>query len=239
MSRCFPYPPPWYVKNGIRNEALIESIKIKREEEKAKKERKKEKKEKKERDKSRDSGEAESKKHGHKERHIDERRKEDKKLGDHQKKRENEMECFKKSTLTEEHGQSVGPQNSSDSTLNSSKRQKLSRLLTVSKILEALSRPDCLLKGIKILKNYPARNSLALPQETLIRPLINGCMSMLLDQTKNRKNNLVRLSILNARSKLSSSAKKKLAPLLAHQKFLLIMPRRQRRQTCVPVALQN
>ncbi|KAK8323233.1 hypothetical protein V6Z11_A12G224100 [Gossypium hirsutum] len=36
------------------------------------------------------------------------------------------MECFKKSTLIEEHGQTVGPQNSSDSTLNSNKRQKLS-----------------------------------------------------------------------------------------------------------------
>ncbi|MBA0608225.1 hypothetical protein Golax_019052, partial [Gossypium laxum] len=133
MSRCFPYPPPGYVKNGIRDEALIESIKIKREEEKAKKERKKEKKEKKEkkrekkeRDKSRDSGEAESKKHGHKKRHKDERSKEDQKGGDRQKKRENEVECFEKSTLTEEHGQAVGPQNSSDSTLNSSKRQKLS-----------------------------------------------------------------------------------------------------------------
>ncbi|PPR99793.1 hypothetical protein GOBAR_AA20848 [Gossypium barbadense] len=133
MSRCFPYPPPGYVKNGIRDEALIESIKIKREEEKAKKERKKEKKEKKEkkrekkeRDKSRDSGEAESKKRGHKKRHKDERSKEDQKGGDRQKKRENEVECFEKSTLTEEHGQAVVPQNSSDSTLNSSKRQKLS-----------------------------------------------------------------------------------------------------------------
>ncbi|TYH38896.1 hypothetical protein ES332_D12G142500v1 [Gossypium tomentosum] len=113
MSRCFPYPPPGYIK-------------INREEEKDKKERKKEKKEKKERDKSRDSGEAESKKHGHKKRHIDERSKEDKKGGDRQKKRENEVECFEKSTLTEEHGQAVGPHYSSDSTLNSSKRQKLS-----------------------------------------------------------------------------------------------------------------
>lgn len=28
MSRCFPYPPPGYVRNGIRDEALIESIKV-------------------------------------------------------------------------------------------------------------------------------------------------------------------------------------------------------------------
>ncbi|KAJ0040364.1 hypothetical protein Pint_28499 [Pistacia integerrima] len=27
MSRCFPYPPPGYVKNGIRDEALIKSVK--------------------------------------------------------------------------------------------------------------------------------------------------------------------------------------------------------------------
>ncbi|KAK8673299.1 hypothetical protein V6N13_111645 [Hibiscus sabdariffa] len=130
MSRCFPFPPPGYVKNGIRDEALIESIKIKREEEKAKKERKKEKKEKKrekkERDKARDSGETETKKHGHKKRHKDERSQEGQKGGDRQKSKQNEVECFEKSTLTEEHGHAVGPQNSSDSTLNSSKKQKLS-----------------------------------------------------------------------------------------------------------------
>ncbi|XP_022751485.1 stress response protein nst1-like [Durio zibethinus] len=131
MSRCYPYPPPGYVKNGIRDEALIESIKIQREEEKARKERKKEKRdrkekerEKKERDKARDSGEIQSKKHGRK-RHKDERSQEDKK-GDHQKRRENEADSFEKSTITEEHGQAVGSQNSSDSTLNSNKRQKLS-----------------------------------------------------------------------------------------------------------------
>ncbi|XP_039069682.1 UPF0329 protein ECU05_1680/ECU11_0050-like [Hibiscus syriacus] len=113
MSRCFPFPPPGYVKNGIRDEALIESIKLKREEEKAKKERKKEKKdkkrEKKEIDKARNSGETESKKHGHKKRHKDERSQEGKKGGDCQKRRQNEVECFEKSTLTEEHGQAVDP----------------------------------------------------------------------------------------------------------------------------------
>ncbi|MFQ6637143.1 hypothetical protein Gotur_012594 [Gossypium turneri] len=70
----------------------------------------------------------------------------------------------------------------------------------MGKILEALSRFPCLPKGIKILKCYPARNGLALPQETLMRILFDGCMSMLLDQAKNWKNNLVRLPILNARS---------------------------------------
>ncbi|XWS45574.1 hypothetical protein CRYUN_Cryun15aG0148300 [Craigia yunnanensis] len=132
MSRCYPYPPLGYVKNGIRDEALIESIKIQREE-KTKKERKKEKRdkkekkqEKKERDKALDNGEIESKKHGSKRRHKDERSQEDQKGGNHQKRRENEAESFEKSTITEEHGQAVGPQNSSDSTLNSNKKQKLS-----------------------------------------------------------------------------------------------------------------
>ncbi|XVF62212.1 hypothetical protein PTKIN_Ptkin08bG0199300 [Pterospermum kingtungense] len=139
MSRCYPYPPPGYVKNGIRDEALIESIKVQREEEKAKKDRKKEprgkkeprekkekKREKKERDKARDNGEIESKKHGHKRRRKDERDQQDQNGGDHRKKRKNEVEAFEKSTLTEEHGHAAGPQNSSDSTLNSDKRQKLS-----------------------------------------------------------------------------------------------------------------
>lgn len=132
MSRCYPYPPPGYIKNGIRGKALIESIKIQREEEKAKKERKKEKREKKEkkrekkeRDKVRDSGKIGSKEHGHNKRHKDERSQEDQKGGDHQKRRENEAESFENSSLTEEHGQAVGSQNSSDSTLNSNKRQKL------------------------------------------------------------------------------------------------------------------
>ncbi|XP_022740691.1 uncharacterized protein LOC111292527 [Durio zibethinus] len=132
MSRCYPFPPPGYVKNGIRDEALIESIKIQREEKKAKKERKKEKREKKEkkrekkdRDNVRDNGQIESKKQGHKKRHKDERSQDDKKGGDHHKRRDNEVESFEKSTLTEEHGHAVGPQNSSDSTLNSNEIQKI------------------------------------------------------------------------------------------------------------------
>ncbi|XP_031276743.1 glutamic acid-rich protein-like [Pistacia vera] len=119
MSRCFPYPPPGYVKNGIRDEALIESIKgtmeeelkkscdlkLQREGEKAKKkrkERKKEKKlEKKEKEKVQGSEAVESKKHRHKKRHKDDRNQEDQKEGGLQKKTENELE---KSILTEEHG---------------------------------------------------------------------------------------------------------------------------------------
>ncbi|GKU90133.1 hypothetical protein SLEP1_g4173 [Rubroshorea leprosula] len=28
MSRCFPYPPPGYVRRGVHSAALIESIKV-------------------------------------------------------------------------------------------------------------------------------------------------------------------------------------------------------------------
>ncbi|XP_024032797.1 splicing regulatory glutamine/lysine-rich protein 1 [Morus notabilis] len=124
MSRCFPYPPPGYEKNGIRDEALVESIKkLQREGEKAKKERNKEKKwEKKEKDKARENGEAGKEKQSHKKRHREEDQ-ESKKGRDHDKKRKLETENLERSNLTEEHGQPVGSQNSSDSTVNSNKRR--------------------------------------------------------------------------------------------------------------------
>ncbi|TXG59828.1 hypothetical protein EZV62_014401 [Acer yangbiense] len=131
MSRCLQYPPPGYVRNGIRDEALIESIKLQREGEKAKKEGKKDKKrekkqkDKKEKEKSRGNGEVESKQHRHKKRHRDERSQENEKGRDPQNKTKNEKEQLENSGLTEEHGHPVGSQNSSDSTLNSQKRQKL------------------------------------------------------------------------------------------------------------------
>lgn len=99
--------------------------KLQREGEKAKKDKKKEtKREKKEKDKARESGEVGKEKHGHKKRHKDERHQEGKKERDHDKKRKLETENLEKSNLTEEHGQPVGSQNSSDSTLNSNKRHK-------------------------------------------------------------------------------------------------------------------
>ncbi|KAI3734396.1 hypothetical protein L6452_13864 [Arctium lappa] len=57
MSRCFPYPPPGYSRNGATYEALIESIKLQKETDKAKAERKKQKrakKDKKEKEKRKD-----------------------------------------------------------------------------------------------------------------------------------------------------------------------------------------
>ncbi|XP_027331216.1 protein FAM133-like [Abrus precatorius] len=50
MSRCFPFPPPGYMRNGARSEALIEPIKLQKEIEMARKDKreKKDRKEKKE-----------------------------------------------------------------------------------------------------------------------------------------------------------------------------------------------
>ncbi|KAK6282886.1 hypothetical protein POUND7_016711 [Theobroma cacao] len=43
MSRCLPFPPPEYVRNGVSGEALLELIKVQRERVKAEGEKKKEK----------------------------------------------------------------------------------------------------------------------------------------------------------------------------------------------------
>ncbi|KAF8012681.1 hypothetical protein BT93_I0747 [Corymbia citriodora subsp. variegata] len=123
MSRCFPYPPPGYARNGVRDEALIESIK--REVEKAKKERKKERKrEKKEKKAVLENGGSKDKKNSHKRRNEDERTQDDQKAGDHRKKRKHDTEHLEKSNLTEEHGKPVNSLNSTDSTMNCSKKQK-------------------------------------------------------------------------------------------------------------------
>ncbi|XP_056859606.1 uncharacterized protein LOC108842265 isoform X1 [Raphanus sativus] len=124
MSRCFPFPPPGYVLNGIRDEALIESIK--KAEEKAKKEHrrkerkkeKKDKKEKKEKKRKERGGEGESEKHSHKRRRKEEVAKDGKNI-------ESENGCFEKSSLTVERDllQSTS-QNSCDSTLNSNELPK-------------------------------------------------------------------------------------------------------------------
>ncbi|KAL0726096.1 hypothetical protein Bca4012_022189 [Brassica carinata] len=135
MSRCFPFPPPGYVLNGCRDEALIESIK--KAEEKAKKEqrrkdRKREKKDKKDDNKKKDKkdkkrkererGEGESEKHSHKRRRKQE---EVAKNGKNNQKFESENGCLEKSSLTVERDlfQSTS-QNSCDSTLNSNELPK-------------------------------------------------------------------------------------------------------------------
>ncbi|KAK9286010.1 hypothetical protein L1049_025213 [Liquidambar formosana] len=145
MSRCFPFPPPGYERARPFDEALIESIKIdngqiflacglemcftapERRGEGQERGRKEKNREKKEKEKGRKNGEIENKKHRHKRKHKDERSQEDQKGGDLQKRRENETEQFERSSLTEEYGRPVSSQNlcdSTDSTLNSNKRQK-------------------------------------------------------------------------------------------------------------------
>ncbi|KAH7566243.1 hypothetical protein JRO89_XS08G0123700 [Xanthoceras sorbifolium] len=90
------------------------------------KKREKKEKEKKEKDKSRGNGKVESKQLHHKKRHKDKRSQENKKRRHLQNKTKNEKEQLENSGLTKEHGHAVGSQNSSDSTLNSQKRLKLS-----------------------------------------------------------------------------------------------------------------
>lgn len=123
LLACFEYS---YLSNSQIDGCSCD-LKLQREGQKAKKEKKKEKKrEKREKGKTRGGGDIESKKHSHKKRRKDERSKEDQKGGELQKRTENEIEQIEKSSLTEERGHPVGSQASSDSTLNSNKRQKLS-----------------------------------------------------------------------------------------------------------------
>ncbi|KAL4575468.1 hypothetical protein LXL04_022312 [Taraxacum kok-saghyz] len=126
MSRCFPYPPPGYSRNGATYEALIESIKLQKENDKAKAERKKEKRAKKEKkekkEKRKDSTksklQAESQQDSHKQLQSSATIK---------KKQDPAIEQVERSDLTEEHGQPVDshkPSYSSDSTQNSNKRKR-------------------------------------------------------------------------------------------------------------------
>ncbi|KAL3505419.1 hypothetical protein ACH5RR_035260 [Cinchona calisaya] len=126
MSRCFPYPPPGYTLSKASNEALIESIKLQKEREKAKAERKKEKKrEKKEKKKAKEE-KAKQTKAGHFDHDV---------YGGEswvnagvlQKETKDDTEQLERSSITEEHEQPVCLQNlsySSDSTQNSSKRKR-------------------------------------------------------------------------------------------------------------------
>ncbi|KAM7521237.1 hypothetical protein LguiB_020199 [Lonicera macranthoides] len=129
MSRCFPYPPPGY----SNNDALIESIKLQREREKAKAERKKEKKEKKREKKERRERKEKEKLNSNTTVSHDEPAKKLGKswgyleAGHKSKSRIDSTEQLERSGLTEEHGQPIrshNPSNSSDSTQNSNKRKR-------------------------------------------------------------------------------------------------------------------
>ncbi|XP_038703429.1 uncharacterized protein LOC119999762 isoform X2 [Tripterygium wilfordii] len=136
MSRCFPYPPPGYVRSDSRGVALIESIKLKRENEKAKSELTKEKKrqrqqrkkEKKERKKAKFfdiSDDAVKKLSGEKLCQV-EKSGYDLHGGCILKGKNEEAEQLERSSLTEEHGMPVSPQSVgylSDGTQSSKKRK--------------------------------------------------------------------------------------------------------------------
>ncbi|KAK6922559.1 hypothetical protein RJ641_010863, partial [Dillenia turbinata] len=110
--------------SGIKSDSG--NLQLQKEAEKAKKERRKERKKEKREEKKRRRDE-ENKKHGHEKGYKHERSHVDHKEGDLQKRKENETEQLEKSTLTEEHGQAFGSENlcnSTESTLNSDKRQK-------------------------------------------------------------------------------------------------------------------
>ncbi|CAH1431032.1 unnamed protein product [Lactuca virosa] len=128
MSRCFPYPPPGYSRNGATYEALIESIKLQKENDKSKSERKKEKrakKEKKEKKEKRKDSEKSKLQKNPNESQQDSHSKQFPPLNI--KRKEPAIEQLEKSDLTEEHGQPVDshkPSYSSDSTQNSNKRKR-------------------------------------------------------------------------------------------------------------------
>ncbi|XP_019152787.1 PREDICTED: myb-like protein X isoform X3 [Ipomoea nil] len=135
MSRCFPYPPPGYtVRRSNEEAALIESIKLQKEREKAKAERKEEKKrekrekrEKKERKKERKEKEQQNLSDSAQRYKSHKKDNSEFKDGCIDKKRPSESEQLERSNLTVEYGQAVCSQNpntSSDSTQNSNKRKR-------------------------------------------------------------------------------------------------------------------
>ncbi|CAN6481246.1 unnamed protein product [Victoria cruziana] len=111
MSRCFPYPPPGFLKT--KGEDTVS--KICEERQKNEKERKKKRKDRKHKEKSHgDNGMVKEKKHRDHKRHKHERSKEKRVTSDRAQRRQDENEQTERSSLTEELGQPVGFQNLSD-----------------------------------------------------------------------------------------------------------------------------
>ncbi|XP_073123240.1 uncharacterized protein [Henckelia pumila] len=161
MSRCFPYPPPGYTPSRASKEALIESIKLQKEKEKAKAQKKKEKRREKEDERKERKGERNEirKKKNEKTDPNSKKRKTDEGKGEKKGRREerNEKpdldsnkfdfpkeqigknisthrEQLERSGLTEEHAQPIClqlPSTSSESTENSSKRKRSSSPVNV------------------------------------------------------------------------------------------------------------
>ncbi|KAJ0713661.1 hypothetical protein HanPI659440_Chr13g0480961 [Helianthus annuus] len=125
MSRCFPYPPPGYCRNGATaHEALIESIKLQKETDKAKAERRKEKRAKKEKKKEeKEKRKNHEKSKSHKNHQSQDPHKSLPKEAQLKGTKPN-TEVLEKSDLTQEHGQPIKPCYSSDCTQNSNKRRR-------------------------------------------------------------------------------------------------------------------
>ncbi|CAH2051391.1 unnamed protein product [Thlaspi arvense] len=125
MSRCYPFPPPGYV----RDESMIESIKGTKEEVKREKKNRKHKKDKKRKERENENEAERSKKHRHKRRRRDESDKASKKVDDGRGLINNDAELLDKSCLTVELEHQTSSQTSCDSTLHSNERPEQSQSL--------------------------------------------------------------------------------------------------------------
>ncbi|XP_051139471.1 stress response protein NST1-like isoform X2 [Andrographis paniculata] len=150
MSRCFPYPLPGYALGGASHEALIESIKLRKRENAKQKKKEKKTYKKGEEEKRKDRKERKERKRKSEDKTCQGREKSntpqshiDKKLSANVKGdllpsgSKTEPEQLERSTLTEEHGQSVhlhAPSTSSDSTENSNKRKRPSSPMDVPNV---------------------------------------------------------------------------------------------------------
>ncbi|KAF3504242.1 hypothetical protein F2Q69_00040479 [Brassica cretica] len=114
MSRCYPFPPPGFVPNQVRDESLIEPIKkgTKEEVKREKKDRKHNKDKKDRKRKERDNEAGRSSKHRHKRQRKDENANASKKV-----------ESLEKSCLTIELDHQASSQTSCDSTLRSNENE--------------------------------------------------------------------------------------------------------------------
>ncbi|KAI5655955.1 hypothetical protein M9H77_24748 [Catharanthus roseus] len=122
MSRCFPFPPPGYTSRRASNEALIESIKLQKEKDKAKEERKKEKR--REKDEKKKLKKEKPKLNTSVHDACGAKSWEGSKCGYLQNGKKHETEQLERSSITEEHGLPQNPSYSSDSTENSNKRKR-------------------------------------------------------------------------------------------------------------------
>ncbi|XP_071685620.1 uncharacterized protein [Rutidosis leptorrhynchoides] len=160
MSRCFPYPPPGYFKDGATtSEALIESIKLQKENDKAKakaerKREKREKKDKKPKDQNKSKDEKKVKSQNYPNEHPHDSHKVLPKVEVDSKKSELKTELLERSDVTEEHGQPHKPSYSSDSSTQNSNKRKFDDA-SLSEVATAHGKPI----KIRLLKKQKESDS--------------------------------------------------------------------------------